>query len=254
MGKRQDFIDLYKSGLGTRQKYIDLSGHGFRKKSTAVPIDPLRELMIYEMLMSGALPSELKHGGVASLAHGGRIGFFQGALADTKEGKSMSPGTSADYTPGAGHRTGGDGPNRNVIESPILSNAGNNYIDYTGEGTSPSFNMRYSPNRKMNILARISNQNFLDNDDINVDGSVRGTLGNNFNYDVPFTNEGIQGVDLNYKNFSANIDPNKNYNLGYQTNRDGWNTGVNYDSDGNLMATIGTNFNKGGLAGILNLS
>ena len=76
-----------------------------------------------------------------------------------------------------------------------------------------------------------------------------GTLGNNFNYDVPFTNEGIQGVDLNYKNFSANIDPNKNYNLGYQTNRDGWNTGVNYDSDGNLMATVGTNFNKGGRAG-----
>jgi len=68
MGKRQDFIDLYKSGKGTRQKYIDLSGHGFRSKSLAVPIDPFRELMIYEMLMSGALPSELKHGGIASLA------------------------------------------------------------------------------------------------------------------------------------------------------------------------------------------
>jgi hypothetical protein len=67
MGKRQDFIDLYRSGKGTRQKYIDLSGHGFRRKSTAVPVDPLRQLMIYEMLMSGALPSELKHGGIASL-------------------------------------------------------------------------------------------------------------------------------------------------------------------------------------------
>ena len=79
MGKRQDFIDLYKSGKGTRQKYIDLSGHGFRRKSTAVPVDPLGQLMIYEMLMSGALPSELKHGGIASLAHGGRIGFGDGS-------------------------------------------------------------------------------------------------------------------------------------------------------------------------------
>ena len=66
-GKRQAFIDLYRSGKGTRQKYIDLSGHGFRKKSLAVPIDPFRELMIQEMLMSGALPSELKHGGLAGI-------------------------------------------------------------------------------------------------------------------------------------------------------------------------------------------
>ena len=29
------------------------------------------------------------------MAKGGRIGFFQGALADTEEGKAMSPGTSA---------------------------------------------------------------------------------------------------------------------------------------------------------------
>ena len=65
MGKRQDFIDLYKSGKGTRQKYIDLSGHGFRRKSTAVPVDPLK----YFLLMSGAFGRDLKkHGGIASLA------------------------------------------------------------------------------------------------------------------------------------------------------------------------------------------
>ena len=38
------------------------------------------------------------------LAEGGRTGFFTGALADTKQGKAMSPGTSADYSPGQGHR------------------------------------------------------------------------------------------------------------------------------------------------------
>ena len=88
MGKREDFINLYKSGKGTRQKYIDLSGHGFRKKSLAVPIDPLKQLMIYEMMMSGALPSELKHGGIASLAPrsrydaGNRVWPPEGARSD----------------------------------------------------------------------------------------------------------------------------------------------------------------------------
>tara|TARA_R110000824_G_scaffold6187_2_gene28508 strand:+ start:1594 stop:2421 length:828 start_codon:yes stop_codon:yes gene_type:complete len=65
--KRQKFIDLYRSGKGTRQKYIDLSGHGFRKKSLAVPVDPFRELTIQDLMMSGALPSELKDGGLAKI-------------------------------------------------------------------------------------------------------------------------------------------------------------------------------------------
>ena len=68
MGKRQDFIDLYRSGKGTRQKYIDLSGNYFRRKSMQGVHDPFRELTIFDMLQSGALPSELKHGGIASLA------------------------------------------------------------------------------------------------------------------------------------------------------------------------------------------
>ena len=81
MGKRQDFIDLYKSGKGTRQKYIDLSGHGFRRKSMQGVHDPFKELMIYEMLMSGALPSELKHGGIASLPRRRMTNYAYGGLA-----------------------------------------------------------------------------------------------------------------------------------------------------------------------------
>ena len=38
------------------------------------------------------------------LANGGRIGFFKGAQADTKAGKSMSPGTSV----AGGTRSGND--------------------------------------------------------------------------------------------------------------------------------------------------
>jgi len=64
-GKRQAFIDLARAG-GSRQDFIDLAG-SFRRKSIAVPIDPFKELTIYDMLMSGALPSELKHGGLARI-------------------------------------------------------------------------------------------------------------------------------------------------------------------------------------------
>ena len=83
MGKREDFIRLSASGGASRQDYIDLSGHGFRRKSTAVPVDPLRQLMIYEMLMSGALPSELKHGGIATLMQAPRrmTNYAYGGLA-----------------------------------------------------------------------------------------------------------------------------------------------------------------------------
>ena len=47
------------------------------------------------------------YGSGIAKALGGRIGFFKGAQADTASGKSMSPGTSAGHTPGAGHRDSG---------------------------------------------------------------------------------------------------------------------------------------------------
>ena len=83
MGKREDFINLYNSVKATRQDYIDLSGHGFKKKSLAVPIDPLKQLLIHEMMMSGALPSELKNGGIASLMQAPRrmTNYAYGGLA-----------------------------------------------------------------------------------------------------------------------------------------------------------------------------
>ena len=118
---------------------------------------------------------------------------------------------------------------------------------------SPSFAFNYSPARLANLRARIYNQNLLENDDINIEGDLSGTIGP-VDYSTQFTDQGFGNTNLNYGNFSANIDPNKNYNLGYQTNRDGVNTGARYDSDGNLMFTAGIRYNKGGLAGILNLS
>jgi len=67
MGKREDFIRLSASGGASRQDYIDLANF-YKRKSMQGVHDPFRELTIFDMLQSGALPSELKHGGIASLA------------------------------------------------------------------------------------------------------------------------------------------------------------------------------------------
>ena len=73
MGKRQDFINLAKSG-GSRQDFINLAAsYGVH--------DPAEALTIYDMLMSGALPSELKHGGIASLAPRRTVNYAHGGLA-----------------------------------------------------------------------------------------------------------------------------------------------------------------------------
>ena len=59
MDKRQAFINLAKAG-GSRQDFINLAAsYGVK--------DPFKELMIHEMMMSGALSSELKHGGIAGI-------------------------------------------------------------------------------------------------------------------------------------------------------------------------------------------
>ena len=57
------FRDLGKEGGSTK----DFSSLYSKMKSQAVPIDPFEALTIHEMLMSGALPSELKHGGLARI-------------------------------------------------------------------------------------------------------------------------------------------------------------------------------------------
>ena len=75
MGKRQDFINLARAG-GSRHDFIDLANSYGTK-------DPFEALTIYDMLMSGALPSELKHGGIASLMQAPRrmTNYAYGGLA-----------------------------------------------------------------------------------------------------------------------------------------------------------------------------
>ena len=83
-------------------------------------------------------------GGVAGLL-GERTGYFKGALADTKKGKAMSPGTTA-----SGEFKGG---NNNTINNPPPIQTNNSpetitFDDYTG--------------KKMNFLDRINRNKFLD--------------------------------------------------------------------------------------------
>ena len=82
MGKREDFIRLSASG-GSRQDYIDLANF-YKRKSMQGVLNPFKELTIFDMLQSGALPSELKHGGIASLApRRGRVTHPGGYAGDS---------------------------------------------------------------------------------------------------------------------------------------------------------------------------
>ena len=76
MGKRQAFIDLARRG-GSRQDFIDLAAsYGVK--------DPFEALTIHDMLMSGALPSDLKHGGIAGLTpRRGRVTHPGGYAGDS---------------------------------------------------------------------------------------------------------------------------------------------------------------------------
>jgi len=68
-----------------------------------------------EMNQGGFIPSH--EAGIYGLAEGGRTGFFKGAQAETSEGKSMSPGTSAS----GGTRSGGDGGYQNVHQTGAVT-------------------------------------------------------------------------------------------------------------------------------------
>ena len=72
-------------------------------------LQPMSFRQFLDQIMS---ESRMAEGGIARLGyiHGGithpdgRRGFFTGAQRDTRSGRAMSPGTSADYSPGQDHR------------------------------------------------------------------------------------------------------------------------------------------------------
>ena len=196
---------------------------------------------------------------IPAFAEGGLAGILQVPRSGYARG-GWSPGVGRDERGyqsshpsyrGGGGGGGGQGitDQANLLPSPITETGEADRMNFN-KYISPSVAFNYSPSKLASLQARLYNQNILESDDVNLEGNLSGTIGP-VDYNTQFTDQGFGNTNLNYGNFLANIDPNKNYNLGYQTNRDGVNTGATYDSDGNLMLTAGIKFNKGGLAGIL---
>jgi len=109
--QRKDFLDMVEYRLKHgNEKFMNDSEMFFKKNG--------RTLNAY--------------GGLAGML-GERTGYFRGALADTKAGKSMSPGTRADYRQGQGHREnvgrppGGGDPGMTYTPKPRLTRE--EYID-----------------------------------------------------------------------------------------------------------------------------
>ena len=178
----------------------------------------------------------LNYGGLASMLgredfkKGGRIGFFKGAQADTKEGKAMSPGTSAT----GGLRTGADGPDnkdkKKLTISPVIDTK---YYSQLG-GPLPTgvfgFNA-LTPFGKLKATANL--KNYVKGDDVEPTLDYQGNIG-------PVDINAIYSDDV--QNINASI------------NKNNWNAGVNYDAITG-EPTFGFNYSKtfknGGLASIL---
>ena len=146
-----------------------------------------------------------------------------------------------------------------------------NLKDFEDKG--PGVNFDWNPTE----LARIQGNIYPTEDEMfNADGTLSGTLGDNFNWESNFnTDQGITDTNLNLNNLYANIDAHKNLNeIGYANNIGDWNYDINYQpNSNNLMAGAskdglnlgfthgddGTdayikktiNFANGGLAGLL---
>jgi len=186
-------------------------------------------------------------GGRAGYFFGGRVKFKAGGRTDAESQYGADSAGSYDSSQNRSDRQqsyGGD----NDTKQPAKVNT----IDTSGSlFTSPEININYTdPKNYASLRGRIYNKNILDNDNINVDGTLSGEIGP-VNYGVDFTDQGITGTNLTAGNFNADIDANKNYSIGYANNYNGIDYGTTYDSDGNLMFNAGVKFKHGGLASIL---
>ena len=185
----------------------------------------------------------------------GRTGYFFGGRAKL-QGGGMSQGNEENQKQSAemGNTTvsnnndggGNDNPPNFFVEDKT------SIVDTSGlTSRSPKIGFNYTdPKNYASLKGSVYNKNILDNDDINVDGTLSGEIGP-VSYNTNFTDQGITNTNLTAGNFNADIDANKNYSLGYANNYNGIDYGAKYDNNGNLMFSAGVNFKNGGLAGLL---
>ena len=156
----------------------------------------------------------------------GRKGFFQGALADTKEGKSMSPGTDA-----SGGFRGGDNDG-GASDNPPVTVVNNNPIDISTITKSVGdYEIPYGVEALMADKGRFKAV-------INPDEILDKNLGAEFTYDNgPFSIGAY-----------ADMDGDKSLNANYTRNNSNYSFDLN-DGGGQLKFT--RTFANGGLASIL---
>ena len=185
-------------------------------------------------------------GGRVNYKAGGRIGFRGGGMDMGNEENQAQSAAMGNTTVSNNNDGGNDNPPNFFVKDKT------SIIDTSGlKSKSPEINIDYTdPRNYASLKSKIYNKNILDNDDINVDGTLSGKIGP-VSYNTNFTDQGITGTNLKAGNFNAGIDANKNYRLGYANNYNNINYGTTYDSNGNLMFTAGVNFKNGGLAGLL---
>jgi len=185
-------------------------------------------------------------GGRVNYKTGGRINFRGGGMDMGNEENQKQSAEMGNTTVSNNNDSGNDNPPNFFVEDKT------SVVDTSGlKSKSPEININYTdPKNYASLKSRVYNTNILDNDDLNVDGTLSGEIGP-VSYNTNFTDQGITGTNLKAGKFNADIDANKNYSIGYANNYNGIDYGTTYDSNGNLMFNAGVKFKNGGLAGLL---
>ena len=200
---------------------------------------------------------DMKNGGRAGYFFGGRVNYKAGGRTDAGPNRTTASkagvgqiNESGQKVSGGNYNNNGGGNDNNPPNFFVEDKT--SIVDTSGlKSKSPEINVNYTdPRNYASLKGGIYNTNILDNDDINVDGTLSGEIGP-VSYNTNFTDQGITNTNLTAGNFNADIDANKNYSLGYTNNYNGINYGAKYDNNGNLMFNAGVSFANGGLASIL---
>jgi hypothetical protein len=181
-------------------------------------------------------------------AKGGRVGFNTGGHSRFEVGSGYYGETPIKSVSGEG---GGDNQNKTII------NTDNNKVVDTSNLLSQnpeiSFNLSDPKNLAL-INARLYNQNILDNDDINLEGTLSNSLGP-IDFTNYFTDEGLKNINVSTDAlgglFTANVDPDLQLqNISYERNIGPGNLRFTGDRD-NQFLSYGITYKNGGLASLL---
>ena len=180
---------------------------------------------------------------------GGRVNYKAGGRTDAGANRSTASHSTRGQINEAGQQVNNNsgGDTKQIFYSP--SDKKTITTDFISK--TPNLTINYTdPKNYASVYGQIGFKDLIDNDDITAKGNITGGL-DKYGYNIPFTEQGITGVDLKADKFNAKLDRDLKFSqLGYNNNINGINYGVNTNFD-NTMFTAGVNFKNGGLAGLL---